>query len=60
MVSGPGAGSDAWLSRMMLLATAASFPVAVVLSGVRLGRRLKGARFPPASSALGVWPVIRC
>ena len=28
MVSGPGAGSDAWLSRMMLLATAASFPVA--------------------------------
>ena len=26
---------------------------AVVLSGVRLGRRLKGARFPPASSRLG-------
>ena len=25
----------------------------VVLSGVRLGRRLKGARFPPASSRLG-------
>ena len=25
----------------------------VALSGVRLGRRLKGARFPPASSRLG-------
>ena len=29
MVSGPGAGSDACLSRVMLLVAAVSFPVAV-------------------------------
>ena len=42
MVSGPGAGSDACLSRVMLLVTAASFPVATPNAPLTFLRMLAG------------------
>ena len=42
MVSGPGAGSDACLSRVMLLVAAVSFPVATPNAPLTSSRMLAG------------------